>query len=168
MKLVKGFGLLAALIVFTAFTSHKFYVSLVQIDHKQESGSLQVTMRIFTDDLERALDGYENRETNLGTQKELPGTNEILFNYISDNFRVTVNGRPATLSFVGKEVEVDVTWCYVEATGIPSLQSISVTNRMLTEVYEEQVNIIQIESGGINRSMLLKGGKPSDSVVFGK
>ena len=49
--------LLASLFVLTAFKTgaHEFYLSVTEIEYKEEKQSLQIITRIFTDDFEEVL-----------------------------------------------------------------------------------------------------------------
>ena len=111
-------------------TWHKFYVSLCQIDHNPVSRSLEITMKIFTDDLEYAITGSPTFY-GLGTEMEPPEADSLLFRYIVRNFQVKVDDKLCRPVFIGKEVELDVTWCYIEVAGVQDFRSIEITNKML-------------------------------------
>ena len=63
------------ILIFTGF-SHKFYVSLVQVQFNPENKALEITMKIFTDDLEYAISGSK-LSYGLGTETEPPQADSV-------------------------------------------------------------------------------------------
>ena len=150
----------ALLIIIISGFSHKFYVSLVQVEFNQETEAVEITMKIFTDDLEYAISGSQ-RPYGLGAENEPPEADSILYGYIRKNFSITVNGKLYALNYIGKEVEMDVTWIYTEILGIESISSIEVSNLMLTELFADQVNLVNVKYLGQKKGMLLNRNNSS-------
>lgn len=145
---------------------HPFYVSICQIDHNPEVKSLEITFKIFTDDLERALEAQGTGKLYLGDARESPEADRYLHNYLKNQVEIVVNGDTTAFRYVGKEVEMDVTWCYVEIAQVTEVKKIAVTNRILLEIYEEQTNLVHVKAGDRQKSMLLRKGKVTDTVEF--
>ena len=71
----KYFRFLLILVLFVSFTSmgiHKFYMAIYQIDYVPQKKRIQITSRIFVDDLNAAIEKKYHVKTNLGTAKEIP------------------------------------------------------------------------------------------------
>ncbi|HKX85798.1 MAG TPA: DUF6702 family protein, partial [Flavobacterium sp.] len=69
----KGYKITIICFLFVALSSfamHKFYVSIYQINYAQEKKMLQITSRIFVDDLNNILKIKYNQKTNLGEPNE--------------------------------------------------------------------------------------------------
>lgn len=145
---------------------HPFYVSICQIDHNPEAKSLEITFKIFTDDLEKALEAQGTGKLYLGDPREAQEADRYLYNYLKNQVVIVVNEDTATFRYVGKEVELDVTWCYVEIPKVPEVKTITVTNRILLEIYEDQTNLVHVKAGGRQKSMLLRKGNVTDTVEF--
>ena len=156
---------LLIIILSSGFTLHEFYVSLCQVDHNPETKSLEITMRIFTDDLEYGITGSQDFY-GLGTSNEPPSSDSLIYSYILENFKVNLNGNCLKPDFIGKEVEVDVTWIYLEIEEVEFLSRIEVTNYMLTELFRDQVNIINVKYNSETRGLLLKQDTPSGLLEF--
>jgi hypothetical protein len=56
---------------FNLFGFHKFYVAVYQINFALK-GMLQITSRVFADDLNKALEKKYNKKHYIGTDKESP------------------------------------------------------------------------------------------------
>ncbi|MCB0436165.1 MAG: hypothetical protein KDD08_08960, partial [Mangrovimonas sp.] len=70
---MKFYKLILVALVFplVAFTGlHKYYVSLTQVDYNEKSQALQITMNVFIDDMEMAMNKTYNKNFNLFTDKE--------------------------------------------------------------------------------------------------
>jgi len=151
---------------FVPCKAHKFYVSLVRIEQNSNSNSFEITFKIFTDDLENTLELSSNENLRIGTKWEHEKTDTILWDYLKKHFRIWVNGTKKNLTFIGKEVDLDVTWCYVEVMGLGEVETVSVFDDMLIELFIDQVNIVHVSYEEVEKSLLLKRGKTNGSLKF--
>ncbi len=158
--------LLFLLLGVNSVNAHPFYVSICQIDYNEETKSLEIAVKIFADDLLLGLENAGKTKIYLGEKKEDVKADEYIFDYLSSQYSFMVNNEKANLTFVGKELDNDVVWTYLEIENIASLNTIDVKCTLLTEVLESQSNIIQVNKNGIIKNMLLSKNKTSDSLVF--
>lgn len=149
----------------TAF-AHSYYVSITQIEYNNYTQSIEVSCKIFTDDFEAALEKTSHEKMHLGTDHENPNANQLIRQYLTDNLVLEINGKPVVYDFSGKEVSADATWCYLEIRGVKELNSLKITNSLLTETYETQANIVHVTSGKDKRSIMLNKNKTSDLLNF--
>ena len=136
--------------------AHPFYVSICQIDYNQQNHVLEISVKIFADDLIKALKQNEISDIHLGELQENPKSDQYIFNYLSENLIITIKNESLTYSFIGKELEDDAVWCYLEIKNVPAFHEISVLNSILTEVFETQNNIVQVNVNGKVKNLLLK------------
>ena len=69
---------LVVFLILQAFTSHKYYVSTTHINYIPQSESLQITLHVFTDDMEELLVTSIIPPTHgLGTEKSALGDSKI-------------------------------------------------------------------------------------------
>ncbi len=145
---------------------HPFYVSICQIDHNPTTKSLEISFKIFTDDLEYSLEKQGTGRLFLGSEKESEKADQYIFNYLKNNFKITIDGQETEYSFLGKEIELDVTWCYLEAKNINDFTKIEVLNKILIDDFNSQSNIVHIKYGDKRKSMLLHKSKTRDIIEF--
>ena len=74
--------------------------------------------------------------------------NGFVNDYIQKNLSFTVNGKAATMGFAGYDKEEQSIWTYFEIKNISSLQKLSVTNTLLHDYNENQVNLIHVKANG--------------------
>ncbi len=158
---------LLALILSSSWVIHKFYVSLTEIRYNQNTERFELSLRIFPDDLDRALLERTGIYTQLATELEHPDADSLLMLYLLEDFTLEVNGAKLALNFLGKEPESNAIWCYLESTKVTAPETITVHNAILTEYFPEQVNIIQVYRGKWNKGLLLDRDQMTGSLILG-
>ena len=152
-------GIVITLLLFLAFSIssfgvHKFYMAIYQINYAPEKKMLQVTSRIFVDDLDKTLEKKYNRKFFLGTDKETAESIDLLKKYLAESFTVKVNGQPKTMNFLSKEMDGDVLVCYLNVRDISKISSLEIYNSVLIETFPEQQNIVHVAAFGNKKSFL--------------
>ncbi len=148
------------------FFAHPFYVSICEINHNSETASLEITLKLFTSDLEDCLEKNGAPNLQIGTKKESEETNEILKTYINESLHIQINEKEVIPIYLGKEVEDEVTWIYLEAKKIKKVESIQIKNSLLFEFEDSQTNIIHIFANDEKKSMLLNRSNDEDKVTY--
>lgn len=148
--------LLAVLFVLSsAFTFHKFYVGVFQVNYAAEKKMLQITSRIFIDDLNNAMEKKYHKKSFVGTSKETPADVELLKKYLSEHFLIKVNGQSKAITFLSKEVEADdVLVCYSRIKDVDKFKTLEISNTILVDWNAEQQNITHISAFDTKRSVL--------------
>lgn len=146
------------LIVLSSFSIHKFYVSIYQIDYAQEKKMLQITSRIFVDDLNTILKIKYNQTANLGEPNESSNDIVLLKKYLSENFSIKVNGQTKTVNLANKEMEGNVLICYYNVKDISKIKTLEIQNSVLHDFAGDQQNIIHTNLYGKKQSFLLTPG----------
>jgi len=155
---------LLILIPLFAFTSHKYYLSLTKIDYIKESKSVQITLRVFIDDLEEALNKKHTKSFKLDTNKELKNSEDYISTYIYNYLKIKLNNKPSSYKYLGKKYETDVVYLFAEIENISSINSIEVQNRILMDNFSEQQNIIKLNINDKKKSFILTS--ESDKDIF--
>lgn len=150
-------GLLSLFFLFSFSTAHKFYLSVTNVVYSEKSDAFQITSRIFIDDLEAVLEERYGVSTALATKDEAEIADFYIEKYFRSKFTVELNGKAVDYTFLGKEYDNDVAICYleVEQVNLPDLKSISIQNEILTDLFEEQQNIVHLKLNGNKKSFVL-------------
>ena len=128
MKNAFKYFLLIAIICCFGFTSHKFYTAIYQINFVPKKKMLQITTRIFIDDLNEALENKFHKNTFLASDKETPEDVDLLKKYFSEKFTLKINGQQKPMLFVSKEVEDNILICYLKCVDISKITTLDVQN----------------------------------------
>ena len=148
-------------ILFVALSSfsaaHKFYVSVTQVEYSEKDASLQIISRIFVDDMEATLEERYGITARLGNPEESGLAKEYVARYFQTKCNVEVNGEERDVEFLGYRFDKDLLVCYLEVPGIPSesLRSVGVRNNLLTDMFEEQKNLVHLRILGQRKSLVL-------------
>lgn len=168
MKINKKLIILVLALFLGVFSSqaHPFYVSICQVNFNQQNQSLEISVKIFADDLLLALSEQGHDKIYIGEERENEHTDEYIFNYLTDKIRFSVNEKEVQAHFVGKEMEKDVVWTYLEINDIAVLNDIEVNCNLLTDVFSDQSNIIQVNKNGKIKNLLLSKRDSSGRLNF--
>lgn len=151
----KRYILLLVIPIFLSFGMHKFYISFTKINYAKASKAIQITMKVFTDDLEKAIHTEFNIESKLNTDKEIGKTNELIEKYIAEKFLITLNNKNIKYAFLGKEYDNDETIIYLEIENVKEVNSIEIKNTVLMEVFSDQQNILRFSVNDKKKSFIL-------------
>ncbi|CAM3616606.1 DUF6702 family protein [Flavobacterium chungbukense] len=153
-KLVYCF-LAVVFVLSSAFSFHKFYVGVFQVNYTAEKKMIQITSRIFIDDLNNAMEKKYHKKTFVGTEKETQADLDLFEKYLSENFLIKVNGQSKKITFLSKEVEAgDVLVCYSRIKDIDKFKTIEISNTILVDWNSEQQNITHISAFDTKKSVL--------------
>ncbi len=157
MKFLKK-GFLILLLPLLAFSAeHKFYLSVTNINYAEKDDALQITSRVFIDDLEALLKERYDISGNLGTDTESRLADEYLEKYLRAKFTLEINGEIKPFDFLGRKYDADVIIFYLEIpkVDLSSITSIQIKNEVLTDLYDEQQNIVHFKINGKKKSFVL-------------
>ncbi|WP_233268293.1 DUF6702 family protein [Cellulophaga sp. L1A9] len=147
--------LLFPLLAFT--TAHKFYVTVTNIAYSEKDKALQITSRIFIDDLEKTLNERYGIKGRMATENELKDIEVYIEKYIRSKFIITINQEQREYTYIGKKYDNDIIVVYLEVPEVnyPEMKSISATNEMLTDMFDEQQNVVHFKLLGAKKSFVL-------------
>jgi len=145
---------------------HPFHVSICEIDHDEKTNALQITHRIFLDDLEEGLNAFYNENLDLLNPKDPDKINRLVEDYLSSRFAVIVNGKVKKIDYLGNEMGKDVMWCYMEITKVKKLNTIEIEDKVLFETFDNQSNIIHVDYRNQIKSLRLVSNKSRDLITF--
>ena len=151
--------------LFISSSPHKFYVSKTTINFNDRTKIFEVTSKFFTDDLERVLVQGRDESLHLGKENEDARVEALLENYLSDHLKIAINDEPITLRYVGKEVESDLTYCYLEFFRNPQVTSIKIENTSMFELFPDQQNIVDFSLNSSTNTIILLKSKPFETIL---
>ena len=162
-------SLLLALLLPTVLVAHDYFMSICTIRHDADGKILQITWRMTTHDIEHALLADAKGENlKLGTDKEPAFADSILAAYLTSHLRLEMDGKPLALRYLGKEVEMEDMYCYLQVDGVSELHPITVSCSLLFDMFEEQQNVVHLETKGSTISHDFRSGSVPFKLVPGK
>ncbi len=142
---------------FFILPAHEFHTSLAQINYNKTTQSFEVSLRVFTDDLEAALT-LENQQKKVTIDQNI--ADHIIQQYLDKHFAL-LNGQneKKEMNYVGKEIEVDVTWIYIEIPVKDNLSGLRILNSIFNELFADQVNIVNFKYLDTATTLLFKSNQ---------
>ena len=139
---------------------HDFFVSILTIRHVPESRTLDLTWRITAHDIEHALENVA--PLKLASAQEHPKADSILIAYLHEHLHLALNDRPLEWNWVGRELDGETLYCYLQVTDVDPLTSFTVSNTLLQDLFFEQQNLVHVEGERLpTRShTFIQGAKP--------
>lgn len=149
--------------------AHPIHISVTEIEFDEKEKELEIVMRIFADDLEASIrmDRNEPELDLLHPPKDVT-TDELAKEYIVKRFQVALDGKQQKLKYLGSEVDGDALVFYIQVVQVKSWKSITVTNNVILETYDDQSNIVHVTVKGKTKSLRLMRNNPIGTLTFDK
>jgi len=157
MKVFKKFFLILLLPLLAFASVHKFYVTVTNIAYSDKDDAIQITSRIFIDDLEKTLKERYDIAPKMATDKELKDVDKYIEKYLKSKFIIEINNEQKEYTYLGKKYDNDVVVVYLEMpkVGFSKIKTISATNEVLTDMFEDQQNVVHFKLAGKKKSFVL-------------
>lgn len=131
---------------------HPYYISMTDINYNNKARSLEVSVRIFTDDFEKVLRKNCNCKVDLLKPQDKKTMSILINSYIQQHLQLKVNGQARTMEFAGYQQEEESIWNYYQVKDIQQVKKIEITNSLLHDFREEQINMLHINVNGKEHS----------------
>jgi predicted RNase H-related nuclease YkuK (DUF458 family) len=150
----------------SAFTLHKFYVGVFQIDYFKEKKAVQITVRLFIDDLEKALYKKHNKHIYITTKDEIAEANTLIANYLSEKLKIKINNKSQSLQFLTKEQEDNIVICYLKIPFKDNIKDLEITNTVLSDIFKEQQNLVHLNINGNKKTILFTNTETNQKLKY--
>tara|TARA_B100000886_G_scaffold336071_1_gene294181 strand:+ start:2014 stop:2520 length:507 start_codon:yes stop_codon:yes gene_type:complete len=141
------------IIIWSLFVSfHDFHVTHTTIYFNADKESLEITVNVAIEDLERALEDQTAKKINIGTNTESESVDQLIEAYFRQRLTLAPNNHLIHYQWVGKEVSQDLHNLYIyfeilECNQNGAIESLLIENRIFTDILPEQSNIVLLEFG---------------------
>ncbi len=141
-------------------------MSVSDIKYKEDKKAIQISIRIFLDDLELGLQAYTgNEKLDITAQENWEFVEKNIKPYLLERIKLwDEKSRPYEINFIGAEIEEDVMWAYLEIEKVKKLKQVKVHISVLHEVWSDQENLVHFRAfDDVKSARLYKG---EDTGVF--
>ncbi len=128
--------------------AHPIHITVTNIEPNASKACFEVSIKVFTDDLEHAI-SLQLKE-NIGLLNNKPSLNiaELFLQYINDEFKILVNSKEihkSKVQFIKYTVIDNTTWLYFEFKIPSKIEQISIYNNLLNQLYPDMTNLVIIK-----------------------
>ena len=145
---------------------HPFYVSMTEVQHNEKAKRLEVSCKVFSNDLEAMLEKKYQTSIDMLQARDKARIEPLLQDYLQQHLRVQVDGKPVAFRFLGYELEEDATWCFLEAVKINQVKRLEVKNDILFAEHPTQTNMLHVTVKGRRQSTKLDNPQSQASFRF--
>lgn len=132
--------------------AHPFYLSVTDLKFNPVEKTLEGSVKIFVNDLEKTLSKIHNQKVDLLHPADKTQNLKLLEEYVQKNLRIRCNGKDLKLHCLGAEVESEACWIFLQAVCDGQPGQVQVENSILYEYFHAQSNIVQLEVNNEKRS----------------
>ena len=130
-------------------------MSIASLNFNAQSQSLEIIVKFFTDDLEKALETTNSSKLFLATKKEAIQTDSLLRIYLLNHLEFSQKNKVLPLVFLGKEANRDYTFTYLEIENFNPSRTTQLTNSLLLSTFDDQINQVNYKNGEQSKSISL-------------
>ena len=158
--------MLVALLAMHPARAHDYHASITDIKYNPRTQNLEVAVKMFMDDLENALSRQAKSKITYSSSSE--AVKEHLSDYLRANLTFElVKGKPLEVRLLGSEEDADVVWLYVEVpVRQATLAQLYIKNALLTDLFSDQMNIVNVSYKGKTESVLMQSGDVTKRISF--
>lgn len=129
-----------------SFSAHPIYLSTTEIDYNKKTKTLEIAIKIFSDDLGEVLSEEQGTTVEIGTDREHKDATALITKYLEEHFVVELNGKPKRFRYVTRgKIQEDfyATWVLLEVPKVTKIKSLKLRNDILMEYNEGQQNYVK-------------------------
>ncbi|GGH21043.1 DUF6702 family protein [Mucilaginibacter phyllosphaerae] len=145
---------------------HPFYVSVTEIKHNPKTQAVEVSCRMFYDDLEHALEKDNKTPLDIVKPADKAQLNRFISEYVKKHLSIKADGKVLNLNYVGYEIQEDGAWVYFEVKGVSTVKKIDIHDELLNAMHAEQINMLHVTVGGQRKSTKLDAPDADTSFSF--
>jgi hypothetical protein len=145
---------------------HPFYIAVTEINLNTSDKTLEVSCKMFADDLEQVIEKNNHAQLDISSDKDKASFDKFIPAYVKNHLGLSVDGKAANLSYIGFEKEKESAYCYFQLENISSLKKLDVFDSLLHDFTSEQINIIHVTVNGKRQSTKLDYPEKNASFSF--
>jgi hypothetical protein len=144
--------------------AHPFYVSVTEINHNAAEKTLEISCKIFTDDMEKTLKQNYKAKIDIIQPKDKASLIKMITEYLNNHLKINVDGKAVSFRYIGNEIDDSYAYVYLQVDNITTVKNIEIKNSLLYDYIDKQVNIMHVVVNGNRKSTKLE--YPDTVAVF--
>jgi len=149
--------------VFTFLSSssslHDYYVSSTEVVFVEDKQQLQVTTRVFIDDLEAYFNAQTEDKIQLQPDLEPAKIDSLVHVFFKNNFNIFFDKKEVGIQYIGRQYKEDQILIFAEATEVSPPTSYEIHNTILIPFRSDQQNIVHLKTVNSKKSFLMDASK---------
>ncbi len=134
----------------TINVDHDIHVSVTDIEITQD-GKISVTSKIFFDDLQLAMGLQPGEEL----PKNYTNADQLIAKFVNKNLKLKLGKEGIKLQYLKSQASMPAVWASLSGYGKFDDRELVIENRIMTDIYEDQMNMVNITYKGKKQSHAL-------------
>ena len=127
-------------IIWSLFVSfHDFHVTHTTIYYNADKESLEITVNVAIEDLERALEDQTAKKISIGTNAETESVDQLIEAYFRQRLTLAPNNHLTHYQWVGKEVSQDLHNIYIYFEVLDCNQNGMIESLLIENKHDEAI-----------------------------
>lgn len=140
------------IVLFTSFDVHEVYISSLQMEWKQQSGEIQLTLQLFTDDLETVLQSRTDSRIQLDPDNQ--SVDSLLVLYLNEVLTLSYFNIPIPISYLGKKYQDDLSRIFISVPLPEAAEKVDMEYQLFLKQFPSQQNVVHFKNGSYLKSYL--------------
>lgn len=154
---------------------HPIHLSITEMDFKakEEKTEIQISHKIFIDDLENALrknyeTAFETTKPNISTKTQHKEVEKYIYDYLKKVVELKINSQKKEINYIGFEFEGDVIWIYgiIEKENSNEKESIFIKNMILMDLFDDQRNMLYLTKEKTKEFLNFTNEERTQTIIF--
>ncbi len=138
---------------------HDYYVSSTEVVYVEDKQQLQITTRIFIDDLEAYFNAQTEDKIQLQPDIKATTIDSLVQLFFENNFNLFFDKKKVALNYIGRQYKDDQILIFAEATVLHPPSSFEIRNTILIPFRTGQQNIVHLKTTNTKKSFLMDASK---------
>lgn len=139
---------------FQKANAHSFYVSIAEVEYKEDKEQLEIAIKLTAHDVDYAFEKGNLGELKLGSSHENENSADMLLGYFKEHFKISINGERKDLEWFGKEVQPNgELYVYLTVKTPRKVKKVSFYNDILVRTFPLQENKVIFTAGSFKKSI---------------
>ena len=148
---------------------HPLHVTVTEIEMDEKEKQLEITMRVFVDDLEKTMrDKLQQPALDIVKPSNGLTVDQMTRDYLKSHFKILLDNKAQEIKYLGHEMDGDAFVFYLEVTHVKRWKTMHVQNDSMTETFVDESNLVHVSVRGKIRSLRLTATTPVDKLTFEK
>ena len=147
-------------------TPHEYFISITEIRVNDEKHRVEVISRLFFDDFKEVLKERYSSNLKLEPGNVSEDVEMCIKKYFEKKLKITLDGQSKTLDYLGYKFEDDRINIFLKIENVYQIKEILVDNLLLTDLFEDQQNIVHAFKGEQKQSTVLTKYKSEHLLKF--
>lgn len=150
---------------------HDFHITHTTLYYNSDLETMEITIKVSIEDLERSLGINNSEKLRIGTAKEHVLVNEKIENYFFERLKIYTNNKKYNFNWIGKELHNNLhdIYLYFEIPNFNKngeVESIKLTNTIFLEAEINQTNIVLVEYNNDNFNLTFTKDQETQRIIL--